>query len=267
MKCLHHIILILPLSLLLSLSNLHAQHARFLSSGIIHYDKQVNMFAAISSRMINNDGRNSFGEEMYENYKSSQPQFKTFPYELSFSGDLSSFKPLEDPNKTVSDWNYLERDPVIDQKNTVYADLKKQTRLSKKNIYDEWFVVSDSLRPVRWKLTDEHREIAGYDCRRANGLTMDSVYVVAFYTDQIPVSGGPDSFHGLPGMILGLVMPHEHITFFATKINDQDVPAASITAPQEKKIISKPEFIKKMNDLFEDWRGNYTNTLRKAIFL
>jgi len=28
------------------------------------------------------------------------------------------------------------------------------------------------------------------------------INAVAFYTDDIPVSGGPESFNGLPGMIL-----------------------------------------------------------------
>jgi GLPGLI family protein len=31
---------------------------------------------------------------------------------------------------------------------------------------------------------------------------MDSVFIVAFYTDQIVTSGGPESFNELPGMIL-----------------------------------------------------------------
>ena len=34
----------------------------------------------------------------------------------------------------------------------------------------------------------------------------DTVYVVAFYTEDIPVSGGPEMFGGLPGMILELTV-------------------------------------------------------------
>ena len=44
---------------------------------------------------------------------------------------------------------------------------------------------------IKWKFTDEYRNILGYDCRRVNGIMQDSVYIVAFYTPQIPVSGGP----------------------------------------------------------------------------
>ncbi len=47
---------------------------------------------------------------------------------------------------------------------------------------------------------------------------MDSIYVVAFYTDEILTTGGPESFTGLPGMILGIAIPHEHVSWFATKV-------------------------------------------------
>ncbi len=57
--------------------------------------------------------------------------------------------------------------------------------------------MQDSTRKITWKITDEMREIAGFSCRRANAIMLDSIYVVAFYTDQIPVSGGPESFSGL----------------------------------------------------------------------
>jgi GLPGLI family protein len=48
--------------------------------------------------------------------------------------------------------------------------------------------------------------IAGFNCRRANAMIMDSIYVVAFYTDEILTTGGPESFSGLPGMILGVAL-------------------------------------------------------------
>ena len=95
-----------------------------------------------------------------------------------------------------------------------------QTSITQKNVYDDLYLVKDSLRKIDWKITDETREIAGYECRRANAIVLDSVYVVAYYTIQIPFSGGPESFTGLPGTILGLALPHENMTWFATKVTE-----------------------------------------------
>jgi GLPGLI family protein len=41
------------------------------------------------------------------------------------------------------------------------------------------FVVVDSIPNIQWKITNEHREIAGYNCRKV-GKIMDDVYVLHF---------------------------------------------------------------------------------------
>jgi GLPGLI family protein len=57
---------------------------------------------------------------------------------------------------------------------------------------------------IEWKLSpNETREFAGFMCRKATGVIFDSVYVFAFYTDEITVSGGPMGLHGLPGYDYG----------------------------------------------------------------
>jgi GLPGLI family protein len=42
------------------------------------------------------------------------------------------------------------------------------------------FVIADSIK-IEWKITNENREIAGYNCRKAVGKIMDDVYVLLFY--------------------------------------------------------------------------------------
>lgn len=69
-------------------------------------------------------------------------------------------------------------------------------------------------------------------------MIKDSIYVVAFYTDEIAVSGGPESFSGLPGMILGVALPHDHINWFATKVTDVEVDPKSLQAPVKGKIVN-----------------------------
>jgi GLPGLI family protein len=49
-----------------------------------------------------------------------------------------------------------------------------------KQIVGTNFVVEDSIPNIQWKITNEHREIAGYNCRKAVGKIYDDVYVFAF---------------------------------------------------------------------------------------
>lgn len=80
--------------------------------------------------------------------------------------------------------------PFAGQHSSVYTDLGNGQRVSVQPFYGTDVAISDSIPPIKWKLTDEFREVAGYSCRRANGLLMDSIYVVAFYTNDIRHSGG-----------------------------------------------------------------------------
>ena len=68
-------------------------------------------------------------------------------------------------------------------------------------------LTDDTARKVQWRLSDETRTIAGFECRKAVGIFDDSIAVFAFYTDEILINGGPESINGLPVMILGLGMP------------------------------------------------------------
>jgi GLPGLI family protein len=206
-----------------------AQQARFVSTGTITYEKTVNMFAVIKSMSDLDDNWNS---QLFESYKKTQPQFKKMQSTLTFGNNKTSYNPIVPEEVTNKIYDNI---PPASQFNIVYSDLSAASTVTQKSVYGDEFLVKDSLKKITWKITDETREIAGYPCRRANGIFMDSIYVVAFYTDKIPVCGGPESFSGLPGMILGVALPHENMTWFATKVNDMSETPATIAPPKKGK--------------------------------
>ena len=161
--------------------------------------------------------------------------------------------------------NYLA-EGVGDQTNIIYTDLLTSGSTTQKAIYEETFLVKDSVRKINWKITNETRDIAGYSCRRANALVMDSIYVVAFYTDEIPVSGGPESFTGLPGLILGLALPHENITWFATLVKDMPVAANTIIPPKKGKETNYKALVNTLEKVLKN-KGSYARSALKAFLL
>jgi GLPGLI family protein len=94
------------------------------------------------------------------------------------------------------------------------------------------------------------RQIAGYECRKAIAIINDTVSVVAFYTDEILLKGGPEGFTGLPGMILGLAIPRYNTTLFATKVEAKNVPILTIAPPAKGKRTDTEKDFKKMLDLY-----------------
>jgi len=135
-----------------------------------------------------------------------------------------------------------------------YADYKKGTFNKLLAFGDEELIMTDTIPKVKWKYTDEYRNVAGYDCRRANGLIQDSIYVVAFFTNQLEVPGGPELIQGLPGTILGVSIPSLNINMFATKVElNNDVISSTLT--KKKKVVpeSKDAIVKKLKSSVYDY--------------
>jgi GLPGLI family protein len=216
-----------------------AQNAIFLSQGKIEYERRINQYARM-------DDDNSWTELE----KKTMSQFKTNYFDLLFTRGKTLYRPgRESADKTSSP--FFGEQPAQD--NIVYADLDNEQSVSQKKIFEEVFLVQDSLRKIKWKITDETRTIAGFSCRRANALIMDSIYVVAFYTDEIVTSGGPESFTGLPGMILEVALPHQHITWSATKVEAVNVPDAQLAVPVKGKKVNNSTLLETIQHSLKDW--------------
>jgi GLPGLI family protein len=253
--------LIISLCFFMSMQPLFAQYKHFTYSGTVEFEKTINMYALIKKQI--NKQNAGFMQSVYEQYRKTKPQFKKLKSILTFTSDNSLFKPIEEEDSANG---FLNLDPLIQQNNTIYSDLIHVVTVTQKKVYEEIFLVKDSPRKINWKITDETREIAGYTCRRANAIIMDSVYVVAFYTDLIPVSIGPESFSGLQGMILGIALPHENITWFATKVNDSSVPPNSLTPPSKGRSVDKKTLETVLQATVNNW-GNNARTSLKLFLL
>jgi GLPGLI family protein len=261
------------ISLLFSGSTLLAQNLNFITDGVIEYEKSVNMYTLMQKQVTS--ANEAMMKTMIESYKKNQPQFKTMKSNLTFAKDKTLFEPVVPATNTSYGPQAINvlggvvmlntgNPPEIEQNNIIYTDVATNTSVSQKTVYEQTFLVKDVARPIKWKITDEVREIAGYQCRRANGLMMDSIYVVAFYTDDIPVSGGPESFSGLPGMILGAVLPDEHVTWYAKTVQAKSNPP--LKAPTKGKAVNNKE-LQATLELNLKSRGAQMQNLLKAFML
>jgi GLPGLI family protein len=241
---------------LFSATTLSAQDKHFITSGVIEYERTMNMFALVK-RKVTKSTLDS--KPWYEQYLRTQPQFRTLKSVLKFSGNSTLFTPER------SDKVYYQYDtPLSNQLNTVFSDFRIQRSTIQKDFEERTYLVTDSLRKIKWKITDDTRIIAGYNCRRANGIMMDSIYVVAFYSNEIHISGGPESFNGLPGMILGIAVPHENVTWFATKVTE--TAPLILSAPKKGKPVNNRQLLDEITRLLAGY-GDYAIVALKGLLL
>lgn len=230
---------ILFVAVLLLTGPVQAQNTIFLSHGKIEYERRVNVFA----RMDNQD------DQWAEFRKKLSNHFKTSYFDLVFGGDKSLYQ----PGRESEDRELFTFFQAPAQDNVVYTDLDKAETISQKDVFETKFLIRDSLRQIKWKITDETRNIAGFICRRANAIIMDSIYVVAFYTDEILTNGGPESFTGLPGMILGVSLPHQHISWFATKVEAMPITESQLEPPVKGKKTDNAALRQTVQPRMKDW--------------
>ena len=155
----------------------------------------------------------------------SLPAYDLSYRDLIFSGNHMLYQ----PGRKSDAVSFFNKD------NSVYTDLDKQKLVARKSFVDDYYLFEDSVQKVKWKIENETRKIAGWECRKAVGRIHDSVYVVAFYCPEIVPQGGPELFSGLPGMILGIAIPRYYTTWFATRVEIANIDETAIVPPSGKK--------------------------------
>ena len=122
-----------------------------------------------------------------------------------------------------------------------------------KNIDGSNLILEGAIKKLHWKITNENRIIGGFNCRKAVAQVFDSVYVFAFYTDEITIPGGPCSINGLPGLILGMTIPRLYTSWIATKVMVNDVDVSIIKPVQTKKPYTLDALGALIAERMKDW--------------
>ncbi len=196
-------------------------------------------------------------------------------------------------NKAVSLYREDENLPPIGMENftnfgetkIIFKNLEEERYTSQNESFSKKFLVEDELEKHDWKLTNETKMIAGYECFKAtkiieipvlkvrvsaNGFEgeeevnkkpkMRQQEVVAWYTAQIPISNGPGMYHGLPGLILGVYDGMANIV--CDKINVNPKKEIVIKEPEKGTKVNQEEYdqiVQEKQQELENMRGGRGN--------
>ncbi|WP_449436300.1 GLPGLI family protein [Pedobacter steynii] len=213
----------------------------FIPNGKITFEKKINMVRALSELGLSDD------------VKASMTKYKSNNWDLYFDRTRSIYKAQK---KDDNDDDLMYFMSPGESTNQLYADYTNKTRVLKKNLMGDDYLLKDTIPKINWKIMHDIRIISGYECRKAIGRINDTVYVVAFYTDEILLRGGPEGFSGLPGMILGLAIPRLNTTWFATKVEAFTNFNNEIQPPTKGKRAETDRELKKLIELFTRYNGN-----------
>jgi len=247
-----HIILYTTLMCSLFYTVKASAQTNFLEKVSIEYEKKVAYWGLIKD----------LNPEWFERSKDRSPKEVISYYTFTGDANRSIYKQTKEAVIPRGMWYESFAENSI-----VYNDYKTSTVTASKPVFEQTFLLQDSIQKVTWKYTNDTRTIAGFECRKVIGFLNDTTGFYAFYTDEIMISGGPESITGLPGMILGLAVPSLHTTWFATKVelgnttNNKD-----LVPPTKGKKTTRKAYADTMSKLVKDW-GKEGSRLLAAYLL
>ncbi|APZ46301.1 GLPGLI family protein [Polaribacter reichenbachii] len=140
-----------------------------------------------------------------------------------------------------------------------YKNIQEKRYVNQTEIQGKRFLIKDSLPNYNWQLTSETKNIGNYTCYKAiytreqestsmsfiNGETKEekkteTIVTTAWYTQQVPISNGPDDYQGLPGLILEINDGKRMIVCTEIVLNPSE--EINLQEPEKGKVVDQKKF-------------------------
>lgn len=90
----------------------------------------------------------------------------------------------------------------------LFINIKKKLYINQIDLFGKLFLISDSINKINWKIDKSKEKIIlnrkTYKASYFNKINNKEHEIVAWFSEDIPVSFGPEFYCGLPGIILEL---------------------------------------------------------------
>ncbi len=150
-----------------------------------------------------------------------------------------------------------------------YCNFQNARKVQQQEFFDKTFVITDSIRSGKWKLSNETKSILGHVCQKAttqeiakhmkmsmdNGKmerkeTEDTSVVTAWFATDIPVPAAPEMQGQLPGAMLELENDNGRTVYVAIEISPK-ADLSAIKEPTKGKKVTAAEFVIERNKMIE----------------
>ncbi|MFT3901650.1 MAG: GLPGLI family protein [Niabella sp.] len=241
----------LSIIILVILMNISVQAQQWVTEGVIEYEVKTNQRKQYE------------GDEFFAQMLDKIPQFVTNYYKCYFADNKSLYK--FDRKAATAQQSTFFFGPGQDESEW-FNDYNTGTYTNLATI-EGYIQLSGEQKKIDWKIfPDDQREIAGFNCRKAQTVLFDSVYVFVYYTDQITMSGGPMGLHGLPGMILGVTVPRMYTSWMATTVQLTRPVANIVKAPTKGKKKTMEEIKTDIGKLAKSWGSDSRKWLDQMLW-
>lgn len=127
-----------------------------------------------------------------------------------------------------------------------FVKRKEQKILIADIINKTTYLITDILPKIDWNLSNEHKNIQGFDCKKANITFRGRDYEI-WFTNDLAIHGGPWKFADAPGLILEVNDIKNEFSFKFAGIEEKS-PIEIINFPDSVSAISLKAFNKELKN-------------------
>ena len=274
--------------ILMFLGAIHV-HAQKDFQGLVVYESKT------STSDFKMDGNKEITPEMQKMFEERMKKMSEKTFNLYFDKTASIYEEeekLEAPGTQGGGMRIMSS--FMGGGGKLYKNVKEKTYTVDKEMMGKAFLIQDSLAKIDWKMTGETKKIGNYTCYKATAVQavsqsdfrnfrrknqddekaksedkdkstnfMDQVEmpkeltITAWYTPDIPINQGPETFWGLPGLILEVNNGKTIILCSKVVLNNKE--KKEIKAPVNGKTVTQKEYddivVKKMAEMREMHKG------------
>ncbi|MDE6154320.1 MAG: GLPGLI family protein [Muribaculaceae bacterium] len=179
---------------------------------------------------------------------------RTFNSALYWERERIAFESTKDQDPRVRDMDGLARRGrywSVIYKNYPDGKVTETSYFEMEN----WRYEEDWEKPS-WEITDESKEIIGYQCFKASTYYRGRRWT-AWFTPEIPIQEGPWKLCGLPGLILEAEDNHSEYHFVANGLKQNGIAEVGFLCYQEKRGVNTVTRDKFFNNWWKYVNSNF----------
>lgn len=166
-------------------------------------------------------------------------------YDLLFKDNKSVYQEQETDDNYGYSWK--------NEKYIVTRDYNAKHAKDVIGLLGKEYLVEGEIPKYKWKILNEIKEIQGYLCMKAETIDpIKGTKITVWFTDKIPVFGGPEGLSGLPGMILSVQYNEDDVTIEAISIQIDNAIAFALPQKIKGKSITREELMEKTKKYIEE---------------
>lgn len=144
---------------------------------------------------------------------------------------------------------------TMEPDNKLFYDNEKSATIEQREFMTRVFLIEGEVQKGEWKMTGEQKTILDYNCMQAVRENEEGEKTIAWFCPSIPVSTGPSTYLGLPGLVLQVEMKDGDRTLTAQSVEFMEINKKLLVKPKKGKKVTQEKFDSIVKEKMEEMGG------------